>query len=174
MNSLSIWILFHRSSWPLSMEFLASVIVIVLLIYILSKCCSSHSSKNPRLDLHLSSLSHQNTLLENYNVRHINAIVDQFRSLEEVTRAIRGAGLECSNLIFGEAMKEHYHLCVMLFIACLLFTPRCRFYCQQQLSRWNVFWWEMLTSSGAWSWESISTSRTLSDDSMWQSFMYSI
>ncbi len=43
-----------------------------------------------------------NSLLQMYNARHVNAIIDQFRSAEEVSRAIRKAGLESSNLIFGK------------------------------------------------------------------------
>ena len=43
-----------------------------------------------------------NSLLESYGALHINAIVDQFKSLKEVTQAVRSAGLESSNLIFGK------------------------------------------------------------------------
>ena len=43
-----------------------------------------------------------NSLLKEFNVRHVNAIVDQFKSLEEVSAAVRKAGLESSNLIFGK------------------------------------------------------------------------
>ena len=46
-----------------------------------------------------------NSLLEAYGARHVNAIVDQFKSLKEVTQAVRSAGLESSNLIFGKILK---------------------------------------------------------------------
>ena len=36
-----------------------------------------------------------------YNVRHVNAIEDRFRSLDEVSSAIKDAGLEKGQLIFG-------------------------------------------------------------------------
>ena len=51
-----------------------------------------------------------NSLLDAYGARHINAIVDQFKSLEEVTKAVRAAGLESSNLIFGKKDKTGYLL----------------------------------------------------------------
>lgn len=38
---------------------------------------------------------------ELYNVKHVNAIEDRFRNLDEVSKAIRDAGLEKSQLIFG-------------------------------------------------------------------------
>ncbi len=44
-----------------------------------------------------------NSLLDTLGVKHVNAIVDQFKSLREVTQAVRQAGLESSNLIFGES-----------------------------------------------------------------------
>ncbi|XP_064642178.1 uncharacterized protein LOC135496663 isoform X2 [Lineus longissimus] len=43
----------------------------------------------------------ENSLLKNYSARHLNAIVDKFSNLDDVGQAIRNAGLESSNLIFG-------------------------------------------------------------------------
>lgn len=36
-----------------------------------------------------------------YNVKHVNAIEDRFHSLQEVSSAIKEAGLEKGQLIFG-------------------------------------------------------------------------
>ncbi len=43
----------------------------------------------------------QNSLLELYDVKHVHAIEDHFKSLEEISVAIHRAGLEKSQLIFG-------------------------------------------------------------------------
>ncbi len=45
--------------------------------------------------------SSQNSLLGLYNVKHVKAIEDHFKSLKEVSAAIKSAGLENSQLIFG-------------------------------------------------------------------------
>ena len=43
----------------------------------------------------------QNSLLELFNAKHLQAIGDNFRDLDEVANAIKSAGLEKSQLIFG-------------------------------------------------------------------------
>lgn len=43
----------------------------------------------------------QNSLLELFNAKHLHAIGDNFRDLDEVANAIKSAGLEKSQLIFG-------------------------------------------------------------------------
>ncbi|ELU11175.1 hypothetical protein CAPTEDRAFT_224266 [Capitella teleta] len=84
------------------MEFVAFAIICLLVIFVVKKCCSKSGRKKEIYpDLSNISSSYENSLLQMYNVRHINAIVDQFHSLEEVSKAVRRAGLESSNLIFG-------------------------------------------------------------------------
>ena len=41
-------------------------------------------------------------LLRWYNVRHVNAIVDQFKSVQEVGEALHAAGLDHCRLMFGK------------------------------------------------------------------------
>lgn len=43
-----------------------------------------------------------NALLNWYNVKHVNAIVDQFKSVQEVGEALQAAGLGTCHLMFGE------------------------------------------------------------------------
>ena len=45
---------------------------------------------------------HTNALLNWYNVKHVNAIVDQFKSVQEVGDALQAAGLGTCHLMFGE------------------------------------------------------------------------
>jgi hypothetical protein len=45
--------------------------------------------------------SSHNSLLELYNAKHVKAIEDHFKNLSEVSQAIKSAGLENSQLIFG-------------------------------------------------------------------------
>jgi len=68
-------------------------------------------SKLTRTDSNLSSVSAKsndtlknktaNSLLELFNAKHVDAIEDHFNSLEEISNAIKQAGLETSQLIFG-------------------------------------------------------------------------
>lgn len=44
---------------------------------------------------------HTNALLRWYNVKHVNAIVDQFKSVHEVGEALQAAGLGACHLMFG-------------------------------------------------------------------------
>ena len=84
-----------------AMDFLICVIAIAIIAFIINKFCRKQRVRQPPQ----ITVSRTNRLLETYGVRHINAIVDQFKSFEEVSQAIRKAGLESSNLIFG----EHYY-----------------------------------------------------------------
>jgi hypothetical protein len=45
-----------------------------------------------------------------YQARHLNSISDNFSSLAEVSEAIREAGLEKSQLIFGKSSKLLHRL----------------------------------------------------------------
>ena len=62
----------------------------------------SHCNSIAHLGGHRGGHVYYNSLLDMYNVRHVNAIVDQFNSVEEVTASLRRAGLESSNIIFGK------------------------------------------------------------------------
>ena len=74
---------------------------VCLLITLLYKCFSGlkkggHHYPNP------DNITRPNSLLRLFGVRHVNAIVDQFKTLDQVTDAVQKAGLESCNLIFGE------------------------------------------------------------------------
>ena len=59
------------------------------------------------------------SLLELYGARHINAIVDQFRDLSEVSKALRLAGLESADLIIGKFNEILLFLCVQTdYLSC--------------------------------------------------------
>ncbi|KAK2159477.1 hypothetical protein LSH36_152g04035 [Paralvinella palmiformis] len=73
---------------------------VCLLITLLYKCFSGlkkggHHYPNP------DNITRPNSLLRLFGVRHVNAIVDQFKTLDQVTDAVQKAGLESCNLIFG-------------------------------------------------------------------------
>ena len=55
----------------------------------------------------LRTASSLNSLLELYNAKHVNAIEDRFKTLDEVSNAIKAAGLEHSQLIFGITTTPH-------------------------------------------------------------------
>lgn len=75
-------------------------ISVCLLIVLLYKCFSGLKKGGHHFP-NLSEVRRPNSLLRLYGVRHINAIVDQFKTLDQVTDAIHKAGLESCNLIFG-------------------------------------------------------------------------
>ena len=54
-----------------------------------------------------------NSLLKNHNVKHINVIADHFNSLSEVSQAVKDAGLESSNLIFGKCTSTEMGLILL-------------------------------------------------------------
>lgn len=76
-------------------------ISVCLLIVLLYKCFSGLKKGGHHFP-NLNDVRRPNSLLRLYRVRHINAIVDQFKTLDQVTDAIHKAGLESCNLIFGE------------------------------------------------------------------------
>ncbi len=85
------------------MQMVQSVAIIAVVFIILYKFCGGKNRKS-RLYPDLDNIK-SNSLLNMYNARHVNAIVDQFTSLTEVSKAVRQAGLESSNLIFGKYSK---------------------------------------------------------------------
>lgn len=72
-----------------------------VVIYLINYCCRGKRKTSDAHQTHVVKKKRVPSLLQMYRVRHVNAIVDQFRTLEEVSKAIRSAGLESSNLIFG-------------------------------------------------------------------------
>jgi len=85
------------------MDFVTSVCIVLAFLYILHKCFGGRKkagSQQPEQTVAQPG-GRFNSLLTMYQVRHVNAIVDQFKTLEDVSKAIRRAGLESSNLIFG-------------------------------------------------------------------------
>jgi len=90
------------------MHIAVAVLIVLVVVYILHKCCGPGNkySQKKRLYPELNRVGERyrtpNSILAMYKVRHVNAIVDQFKSLQEVSQAVRKAGLESSNLIFGE------------------------------------------------------------------------
>ena len=80
--------------------------LVMLAIIVVFKWCTSGrrhdaSEEQPYPEL-VDMKERPNSLLQMFGASHINAIVDQFTSFEAVTAAIRKAGLESSNLIFGK------------------------------------------------------------------------
>jgi len=60
-----------------------------------AKTSGSESPENKPLE------KRQNSLLELFNAKHIHAIEDHFNNLNEISEAIKRAGLEKSQLVFG-------------------------------------------------------------------------
>jgi hypothetical protein len=100
----------------LPMEFfpVALVVLIILWIHHLCKRGGPQSTERPgnrsqagqqKKNKLYPDLS-ENSLLKNYSARHLNAIVDKFTNFDEVGQAIRNAGLESSNLIFGKLISD--------------------------------------------------------------------
>ena len=92
--------------WPVStiMDFIISVVIVAVVFTLLYKLCGGRRQRNqlyPDLS-EMASSGRKNSLLQMYDVKHVNAIVDKFTCLEDVSKAVRKAGLESSNLIFGE------------------------------------------------------------------------
>ena len=89
------------------MEPVAAIFFVLFVLFILNKIFgkSDNGKKGNSLYPDLSSFkssNQSNSLLRIYNAKHPGAILDKFQSLDEVTKALRSAGLESSNLIFGE------------------------------------------------------------------------
>ena len=83
------------------MDFVLSVLIVAGVICILHYFCGRKKKLYPDISKYMKDENTSNALLEMYGVKHVNAIVDQFHSLDQVSNAIRKAGLENSNLIFG-------------------------------------------------------------------------
>jgi len=66
-------------------------VIFIVFIFLFTLCGSGKKDKEYRA----------NSILKQFKARHMNVIVDQFSSLSDVTQAIRKAGLESSNIIFG-------------------------------------------------------------------------
>lgn len=89
---------------PLTTEinYYAAAAFAAVVLLLLNWCFGLGSRRKKRLYPDLSGSKYEdNSLLNAYNAKHVNAIIDQFTSLQEVTEAVRKAGLESSNLIFG-------------------------------------------------------------------------
>ena len=70
------------------MDIVTSIIIVGILLYVLNLIFGKKTQV-------------KNSLLDLYKVRHVDAIADRFKTLDEVSEAVRKAGLESSNLIFG-------------------------------------------------------------------------
>ena len=75
--------------------------IVLFLFFVIYKFVGGKGKEGVYPDL--SDMKKNNSLLKMFNANHINAIVDHFTSLEAVSKAIRQAGLESSNLIFGKS-----------------------------------------------------------------------
>lgn len=95
----SHWLLSIERSSEIMDMFMAAAIVLFIL-FVIHKWYGKHRGNEDGLYPNLEEFK-ENTLLKMFNATHINAIVDQFTSFADVSRAVRQAGLESSNLIFG-------------------------------------------------------------------------
>lgn len=79
--------------------------IVLFILFVIHKWYGKHRGNEDGLYPNLEEFK-ENTLLKMFNATHINAIVDQFTSFADVSRAVRQAGLESSNLIFGKMSKK--------------------------------------------------------------------
>lgn len=93
-----------------------SVIIFCVIVFFIWYCCggsssssasSSGSSQNklyPDLSQMKAKKTNSNSLFSFFGGSSYSSFVDRFTSLEDVTTAIRKAGLESCGLIFGEIL----------------------------------------------------------------------
>ena len=82
-----------------------------------------------------------NALLRWYNVKHVNAIVDQFKSVQEVGEALQAAGLGACHLMFG---KTNSHRSKDTQILALINTYAYSFY-PRVIRAWNLLFSEVIS-----------------------------
>jgi hypothetical protein len=73
-----------------------------------SGAITCRSSRNKQVANSVANSQYNNSLLECFGARHVNAIVDQFHNLTDVSNALRLAGLEYADLIIGTSF--HFRL----------------------------------------------------------------
>lgn len=124
---LQIYLLFEERETILVMELISLIIfgVIVYLIWYFwggnsgqtsTKTNGSQAGPTSKLYPDLSQLQKSNSIFSMFRGNSYDAIMDKFTTLEEVQSAIRMAGLESCNLIFGKFIHYIYctHTCTII------------------------------------------------------------